>query len=204
MELRDKDGINIETSNENSLRIKNDDPTLARLIVCPPYRSQYPRPSPFRVNTISGSKIGKVGRYIKNNTHLSELQLNSKSDGDAQESDDIEERRAKFQLRCARLCIGINQNKTIKRLVFGEFGHNDFGEKCCQMLSPFFENNSSLQYINVQFGGLTCEGIRSLAAPLARRQNPLNELDLHYSEIDDDLVEELVTAFCVPAVHRHY
>ena len=160
-------------SKKNWLRIKRGDPSLTILEVWPARDPPYWGPT-----IVDDAGIEELGRDIGKNTHLRELTLTGIND-----MDDVATR--KFQL----LCRGINDNKSIGTLSLKN-GNHEFAGKMCQFLDIFLEQNSNLQSVKVM-GGLHREGLRFLATPLMKRQNPLANLELASNTIDDDSVQDL-------------
>ena len=66
------------------------------------------------------------------------------------------------------------------------------GKDVFQLLTPILESNTNLLDMEL----INClsdpEGMHSLMAPCTRQGMPLNILDISWSKIDDDFVEELV------------
>ena len=187
MELEDSYGS--FDSRGSWLRIQSADPAVTYLKVS--LAQIYPG---CRSSFIANTDVGELGRDIGANTHLRKLKLAGYSPADG----------AIGILQM--LCEGLAQNQSIEKLCV--YGDDNIAGEMCRYLTPFLEGNQNLKTVDVgdqekddmcqsfvsNSGGLDIRGIRLVAAPLLRREFPLEKLVLMRNKIDDDVVEALVVA----------
>ncbi|KAL7472735.1 hypothetical protein ACHAXS_013141 [Conticribra weissflogii] len=126
----------------------------------------------------------KVGRIISQNTYVTTLVL-SDSPGDS--SDD----------HILRLLEHLSGNRSIRHLEFGKIGGSD-GElvQSVRLLAPLFERNEELKCIVGRNLNMRQSDVTShIMTKLSQRQSPLEEIQFIDCQIDDDEVQNILSAF---------
>ena len=165
-------------------RIKRNDPTLARVVV---NIATDPRESDQSIT--AAVDIVQLGRDIGKNTSVKDLLLD---DLHCLDHTDVFFTSNLFNM----LCNGILDNKSIEQLTVSNFSDNQW--RIGQLLGPFLENNPNLRSVCLMTGGgytRSAENMRLLVEPLLKRNDPLDELCLIESGVDDDMVIALVDVF---------
>ena len=188
MRVTDEDDIDGFTSRENVLRIQLNDPSLKDIVLS--------------IDAADGSHIllagdiEALGWGIGQNTHLRKLVIDTRG-WNMQEVMGAHIQEA-WTETIRLLYEGISQNRSIEHLLVTHVFR--IGTDIIHFLPPFLEHNNNFKYIHFcdkdecpYYSRLTRDNMRSIMVPLLKRDTPFEKLDLSHCEIDDDLVEALLT-----------
>ena len=125
----------------------------------------------------------RAGKGIGRNTHIKELCFGSNI------VDDVQVRREQFE----SFCEGLARNKSIEKLLIWCCGL--FGGEIFDMIGPFFDRNSNLRCLYLDFDegrGNAASSVRLLSTSLARF-NTLEEFECKYgNNLQGDIGAEMI------------